>query len=104
MLHCLSADNSELAGIHVGLDALADQPVAKLRKQLEVNLVAQLIVTKVSWIFKAPRFLALRLPMGSQRTGMPECHDYALLKMHSCTLADWQMQPAMWVPQSRRSP
>ena len=88
MLHCLSANNLELAGIHVGLDALADQPVAKLRKQLEVNLVAQLIVTKVSCLFKAPRFLALRLPMDSQCTGMPGCHDYALLKMHSSTLPD----------------
>ena len=48
MLHCLSTRLLEPAGIHVGLDALADQPVEKLRKQLEVNLVAQLIVTKVS--------------------------------------------------------
>ena len=47
MLHYISIKNLELAGIHVGLDALADQPVEKLRKQLEVNLVAQLIVTKV---------------------------------------------------------
>ncbi|CAK0733234.1 hypothetical protein CVIRNUC_000245 [Coccomyxa viridis] len=43
--HCLLALVNN-AGIHVGLDALADQPVEKLRKQLEVNLVAQLIVTK----------------------------------------------------------
>ena len=70
MLHCPSAKRTELAGIHVGLDALADQPVEKLRKQLEVNLVAQLIVTKVSCVFRAPIFLAL--PLGSQRTGMPE--------------------------------
>ena len=48
MLHDLSAKNLSPAGIHVGLDALADQPIEKLRKQLEVNLVAQLIVTKVS--------------------------------------------------------
>ena len=47
VLHQLSAKHSVFAGIHVGLDALADQPVEKLRKQLEVNLVAQLIVTKV---------------------------------------------------------
>ncbi|CAL8466323.1 g5859 [Coccomyxa elongata] len=32
------------AGIHVGLDATADLPLAKLRKQLEVNLVAQMSV------------------------------------------------------------
>ncbi len=47
ILHYFIAEHSVLAGIHVGLDALADQPVEKLRKQLEVNLVAQLIVTKV---------------------------------------------------------
>ncbi|CAK0733227.1 hypothetical protein CVIRNUC_000244 [Coccomyxa viridis] len=43
--HCLLGLVNN-AGIHVGLDALADQPIEKLRKQLEVNLVAQLIVTK----------------------------------------------------------
>ena len=35
------------AGIHVGLDALADLPLAKLRKQLDVNLIAQVSVTQV---------------------------------------------------------
>ena len=69
MLHCPSAQKLELAGIHVGLDALADQPVEKLRKQLEVNLVAQLIVTKVSCVYDSPKSLAL--PRGSQRTGIP---------------------------------
>ncbi|CAL5222033.1 g4326 [Coccomyxa viridis] len=34
------------AGIHVGLDALADLPLAKLRKQLDVNLIAQVSVTQ----------------------------------------------------------
>ncbi|CAL8465376.1 g4912 [Coccomyxa elongata] len=34
------------AGIHVGLDATADLPIAKLKKQLDVNLVAQVSVTQ----------------------------------------------------------
>ena len=38
---------SAAAGIHVGLDALADLPLAKLRKQLDVNLIAQVSVTQV---------------------------------------------------------
>lgn len=37
-----------LTGIHVGLDATADLPIAKLKKQLDVNLVAQVSVTQVS--------------------------------------------------------
>ena len=37
---------SAAAGIHVGLDALADLPLAKLRKQLDVNLIAQVSVTQ----------------------------------------------------------
>ena len=53
MLHYFSAKVSELAGIHVGFDALAEQPVEKLRKQLEVNLVAQLTVTQVSRILRS---------------------------------------------------
>ena len=35
------------AGIHVGMDALADLPISKLRKQLDVNLIAQVSVTQV---------------------------------------------------------
>ena len=37
------------AGIHVGMDALADLPISKLRKQLDVNLIAQVSVTQVGW-------------------------------------------------------
>ncbi len=43
LIDCVSA----AAGIHVGLDALADVPLAKLRKQLDVNLIAQVSVTQV---------------------------------------------------------
>lgn len=39
------------AGIHVGLDAVADLPLAKLRKQLDVNLIAQVSVTQVGAVF-----------------------------------------------------
>jgi hypothetical protein len=35
----------------VGLDAVADLPLAKLRKQLDVNLIAQVSVTQVSDFF-----------------------------------------------------
>ena len=62
ILQYSSADNLELAGIHVGLDALADQPVEKLRKQLEVNLVAQLIVTKVGCISCCPQCVQVFSP------------------------------------------
>ncbi|CAK0786635.1 hypothetical protein CVIRNUC_009849 [Coccomyxa viridis] len=34
------------AGIHVGMDAVADLPISKLRKQLDVNLIAQVSVTQ----------------------------------------------------------
>ena len=37
------------AGIHVGMDAVADLPISKLRKQLDVNLIAQVSVTQVGW-------------------------------------------------------
>ena len=62
ILHHFSAKNLELAGIHVGLDALADQPVEKLRKQLEVNLVAQLIVTKVGRMSCCHQYLCMSSP------------------------------------------
>ena len=42
---------SAAAGIHVGLDAVADLPLAKLRKQLDVNLIAQVSVTQVGGPF-----------------------------------------------------
>ena len=35
----------------MGLDAVADLPLAKLRKQLDVNLIAQVSVTQVGAVF-----------------------------------------------------
>ncbi len=31
------------------MDAVADLPISKLRKQLDVNLIAQVSVTQVGW-------------------------------------------------------
>ena len=36
------------AGMNIGFEAIADLPLASLRRQLEVNLVGQICVTQVS--------------------------------------------------------
>ena len=95
-LQYLSAKNLELAGIHVGLDALADQPVEKLRKQLEVNLVAQLIVTKVGYRSCCHQCLQVSSPANRltvhRRASVPwRCTSEDAL----FTLADRHLHPAM---------
>ena len=51
----------------MGLDATADLPIAKLKKQLDVNLVAQVSVTQViaaeQMSFHCTGYIALRLIM-----------------------------------------
>jgi hypothetical protein len=46
--------------MHVGLDATAELPLDKLRKQLEVNLIGQVSVTKVSTLWQLGYFRVFR--------------------------------------------
>ncbi len=39
-----------MTGIHIGLEALADVPLEKVRQQLDVNVVAQVSVTQVKGV------------------------------------------------------
>ena len=58
-----------VTGIHIGLEALADVPLEKVRQQLEVNVVAQISVIQARHVVPFPTNEVLRRTLHSHWTG-----------------------------------